>query len=457
MDPFNAIHTAQRRFFDSGKTRPLAFRKARLKQLKKAIKTHEQAILDALGADLHKAPVEAYGSEIGLLYDEIDHTLTNLRQWMRPDPVSSPLMHYPSASRIYAEPKGLTLLIAPWNYPFQLMMAPLIGAIAAGNCAVLKLSEQATHTEKVIRDLITATFEPEYIAVVTGEGQVVIPRLMQHRFDHVFFTGSIPVGKKILEMAAPHLSTVTLELGGKSPCIVDRGAAIRTAARRIIWGKCWNAGQTCIAPDYVLAHTSVLPQLVDEMKAAITRFFGENPAQSPDYPRIINDKRFAQVSAYLQQGKIAAGGQTDAAGRYIAPTILTDVSLDAPVMQEEIFGPVLPVLPFSDLKEAAAVIARNPYPLSLYVFTRSAKTEQFFVDNVPFGGGCVNNTLVHFTNAELPFGGVGFSGMGRYHGRYSFETFSHFKGVMKTGTWIDPKVKYPPFGNKLRLLKMIQK
>lgn len=451
------IYQAQRSYFATGVTRPLAFRKTQLKALRKAIKRYENEILAALHADMRKSPVEAYGSEIGLLYEEIDHMLAHLRQWMRPVPVSSPLMHYPSGSVIYREPKGLTLLIGPWNYPFQLLINPLIGAIAAGNCAILKPSELAPATEALIRKLIAETFKPELVAVVTGEGHVVIPELMQHRFDHIFFTGSIPVGKKILEMAAPHLSPVTLELGGKSPCIVDAGADLKTAARRIIWGKCWNAGQTCISPDYVLVHEKVAAPLMEQMKSAIHRFFGENPAESPDYPRLINEKRFDQVASYLEQGKIFTGGQTRREDKYIAPTVLTDVSFESPVMKEEIFGPVLPVIPYKTTADAIGMIAHNPYPLALYVFSNSRKTEQAFIEKVAFGGGCINNTLVHFANTELPFGGIGYSGMGRYHGRNSFNEFTHEKGVLKTATWLDVSFKYPPFKNRLKLLKMIQK
>lgn len=457
MSSVTDIYKAQRRFFDSGATRPYAFRKAQLKQLKKVIRRHEAAILAALHADLHKHPMEAFGSEVGLLYDEIDHALTNLRQWMRPQPVSSPLLHYPSGSKIYPEPKGLTLLIGPWNYPFQLLINPLIGAIAAGNCAIVKPSEMAVQTEAITRKVISEAFDPAFVTVVTGEGHLVIPELMQHRFDHVFFTGSIPVGRKILEMAAPHLTPVTLELGGKSPCVVDESADLKTAAKRIIWGKCWNAGQTCIAPDYVLAHHKIAAPLLEHMKLAITKFFGDNPAESPDYARIINHKRFDQLAAYLQQGSIEAGGATDREQRYIAPTILSNVSFDEPVMKEEIFGPVLPFITYRDTDEAVGMIAKNPYPLSLYIFSGSSKTERTFIERVAFGGGCVNNTLVHFTNAELPFGGVGYSGMGRYHGRSSFEEFTHMKGVMKTATWLDVPVKYPPFGNKIKLAKMMMK
>jgi aldehyde dehydrogenase (NAD+) len=457
MASISDVYAAQRSFFDSGATRSLAFRKAQLKKLKTTLKKHESAILEALQADLAKHPLEAFSSEVGLLFDEIDYTLTNLREWMRPQAVSSPLMHYPSASKIYREPKGLTLLIGPWNYPFQLLINPLIGAIAAGNCAILKPSELAPQTEAIIQKVIKDAFDPAFVAVVTGEGHTVIPEIMQHRFDHIFFTGSIPVGRKILEMAAPHLTPVTLELGGKSPCIVDKGADIKTAAKRIIWGKCWNAGQTCIAPDYILVHESVMGSLIEEMKAAITRFFGEDVSRSKDYPRIINEKRFDQLATYLQQGTIVAGGQTDRSNKYIAPTILTNVSFDAAVMKDEIFGPILPVIPYNTADEAIKMIAKNPYPLSLYIFSNSRRTEKTFIDKVAFGGGCINNTLVHFTNADLPFGGIGYSGMGRYHGRSSFDEFTHFKGVMKTATWLDVPVKYPPFKNKLKLAKLLMR
>ena len=337
------------------------------------------------------------------------------------------------------------------------MITPLIATIAAGNCAILKPSELAPATAAVTEKVIKDAFDPAFVTVISGEGHAVIPEAMQYRFDHVFFTGSIPVGRKILEMAAPHLTPVTLELGGKSPCVVDKGAAIKTAARRIIWGKCWNAGQTCIAPDYVLVQERVMEPLVKQMKAAIHRFFGDDPAQSPDYARIINEKRFDQLSAYLQQGRILAGGETNRADRYIAPTLLADVPLDAPIMQEEIFGPLLPLIPYKKTEDALAIIARNPNPLSLYVFTRSRRTEQAFIEQVPFGGGCINNTLVHFTNTELPFGGVGQSGMGRYHGRAGFEELTQVKSIMKTATWLDVPVKYPPFGNKLGIAKLLMK
>ncbi|NIG52702.1 aldehyde dehydrogenase [Chitinophaga sp. Cy-1792] len=451
------LYEGQKAYFDSGATLTYNFRKTQLKRLKKAVQQYEPRILDALHQDLHKHAVESYSSEVGFLYEEINYILEGLKAWMEPQIVSSPLVTYPSTSRIYRQPLGLTLIIAPWNYPFMLQISPLLGAIAGGNCAILKPSELAPATSAVIAAMIKETFDPTYIAVVEGDGGQVIPMLMSFRFDHVFFTGSIPVGKKIMEMAVPHLTPVTLELGGKSPCVVDEKVNIKVAAKRIVWGKFWNAGQTCVAPDYLLVHQHVKDELVTAMKNAIVEFFGEDPAQSDSYARMINDKRFDVVAAYLNDGHIVHGGQTDKSQRYIAPTLLTDVEWDDPVMQDEIFGPVLPILTYSDLPQAIQAIKKLPYPLALYVFTKSKKTERALIEQVPFGGGCVNNVLVHLTNPELPFGGAGYSGMGQYHGKYSFDTFTHPKGMLKTGTWLDVPVKYPPFKNKLGLLKKIMK
>jgi len=451
------IYAAQQAFFESGQTLPLSFRKTQLKKLKQGIKKYEKAILDALYADMRKHPMEAYGSEVGFAYTEIDHILSSLREWMRPQEVSSPLEHYPSHSKVIRSPLGLTLIIAPWNYPFNLLMGPLAGAIAGGNCAILKPSELAPHTAAVMEQLIRDTFDPTYITLLQGDGSQVIPELMTYRFDHVFFTGSIPVGKKILEMAAPHLTPVTLELGGKSPCLVDDKVNIKVAARRIIWGKYWNAGQTCVAPDYVLLHSRVKDAFIAAMQQAIVDFYGEDPAASPDYSRIINAKRFDVLQAYLKQGRIIHGGNTNRDDLYIAPTLLTDVRWDASLMQEEIFGPILPVITFDELPQAVQMIRRHPYPLSLYVFTKRASTRKLFEEQVRFGGGCINNTLVHLTNPELPFGGIGPSGSGRYHGRYSFEAFTHPKGIMRSATWLDVPIKYPPFKKKLKYVKMLIK
>lgn len=451
------IYNVQQTFFASGKTLSYKFRRQQLKLLKTAIKKREKDILDALHADLHKHPVEAYSSEIGFLYVEITHILSNLKRWMRPEDVSSPFIMYPSKSRVHRVPLGLTLIIGPWNYPFQLIMAPLAGAIAGGNCAIVKPSELTPRTSAVIASLIRETFDPAYITTLEGDGSIVIPEVMQRRFDHVFFTGSATIGRRVMELAAPQLMPVTLELGGKSPCIVDDKVNISVAAKRIVWGKFWNAGQTCIAPDYVLVHSSVKEELVAAMKKAIVKFFGENPAGSPDYARIINKKRWETLNSYLQQGKVIHGGIGNENEVFMPPTLLENVSWDSPVMKEEIFGPVLPILTFTTLEEAVGLIRAQPNPLSLYLFTKRSSTEKVFTEQVSFGGGCINNTLGHFTNPELPFGGVGHSGTGQYHGKYSFTTFTHAKSIMKTGTWVDVAMKYPPFRNKLKWVRMLMK
>ncbi|MVT06856.1 aldehyde dehydrogenase [Chitinophaga tropicalis] len=451
------IYKAQQSYFASGKTLPYEFRKQQLKALRRAVKKYEKEILTALQLDLHKHPAEAFASEPGLIYTEISYLQQNLKRWMRPQAVSSPFLQYPSKSRIYRVPLGLTLIIAPWNYPFQLLMSPLAGAIAGGNCAVLKPSEMTPHTSAITEKLIKETFDPAYITVIQGEGHVVIPEAMQYRFDHVFFTGSPGVGRKIMEMAARHLTPVTLELGGKSPCIVDDKVNIKVAARRIVWGKYWNAGQTCVAPDYILVHSKVKEELVAAMRKAVVKFFGKEPAASKDYGRIISGERFRTLNNYLEQGNVLHGGQINEQERYMAPTLMDGVDWDSPVMQEEIFGPVLPVLTFNKLEEALEMINRQPAPLSVYVFTERAATEEAVQKKLRFGGGCINNTLVHFTNPEMPFGGVGYSGMGQYHGKYSFETFTHPRGMMKSGTWVDTRTKYPPFGRLLSLLRMMMR
>lgn len=445
------IYQVQQAFFASGATLSYAYRRKQLKLLKKAIKRYERRIMAALHADLHKPPMEAFGSEVGLVYGEIKYCLTHLKRWMRPESVSSPFMLYPSKSKIHRSPLGQTLIIGPWNYPFSLIITPLIGAIAGGNCAILKPSEMAPNTAAVITTLIQDTFAPAYITVVDGEGSEVIPELMKHRFDHVFFTGSTNVGKKVLEMAAPHLTPVTLELGGKSPCVVDDKVDIQIAAKRIIWGKYFNAGQTCIAPDYVLVHAKVKEDLIAAMKKTIISYYGENPALSKHYARIISKKRFDTLHRYLSKGKILYGGDTDPSSLYIGPTLMENAAID-----DEIFGPILPIMSYEHLGDAIQYIKQHPTPLSLYVFTNRSSTEKTLIEQLRFGGGCVNNVLGHYTNVELPFGGVGYSGMGQYHGKYNFLTFTHAKAVMKTGTWLDIKLKYPPYRG-LGFLKRLMK
>ncbi|WP_247236512.1 aldehyde dehydrogenase [Telluribacter sp. SYSU D00476] len=456
---YSALFAAQKQFFESGATRSYSFRKKQLKKLKRAVEVYEDQITQALYDDLHKASAEAYATEIGFLHEEINYTLDHLKEWMKPGKVRSPLVAQPSTSRIYRDPLGLTLIIAPWNYPFQFLFSPLVGAIAGGNCAILKPSEEVPHTAAVAEALVKEFFPEEYIAVVQGQGHVVVPELMDHfAFDHVFFTGSVPVGKIIMAAAAKHLTPVTLELGGKSPCIIDKTADLEKSANRITWGKFVNAGQTCVAPDYILIHHSRKDEFIRHMAQSIRKFYGDDPAVSPDYPRMVNRKRFDAVSKYLGQGRIVLGGQVREEEKYIAPTLIDEVTLDDPIMQEEIFGPVLPILTFDKLSEVPAIVGQNPYPLALYFFSDDKKNQEYILNTIRFGGGCINDVLMHLGNPSIPFGGIGTSGFGAYHGKYSFDTFTHAKGVLKTSTLLDIPFRYPPYTEKKeKYLKMFMK
>ena len=445
-----------RSFFNSGITKPIAFRKQQLIKLRDAVLKQELHLHEALHSDLKKSPEECWVTETGFLIAEINAVLKNLKHWLEPKKVGTNLLNFPSKSYIVKEPLGVILIIGPWNYPLQLLFTPLVGAIAAGNCTVLKASEFAPATAAVMKQIIEETFDPKYVQFTDGDGATVVPELMNDfNFDHVFYTGSTAIGKIIYKMAAEKLVPVTLELGGKSPCVVEKDANIKVAARRIAMTKFSNAGQMCVAPDYVLVHESVKEALVDALKNTIGNFFGDKAEESYNYAKIINEKQFNRLIKYLGQGRIVHGGRTDALKLFIEPTLITDVVLTAPLMTEEIFGPILPILSFSSADEAKAIIANNPNPLAFYVFTSSRKKENEWISAVAFGGGCVNNASWHLTNHHLPFGGRGFSGTGQYHGKYSLDTFSHSKAIMKTPTWFDPSVKYPPFKGKLKLFKLI--
>ncbi len=445
-----------RQYFNSSITRPYAFRKEQLKKLKTSILNHEQDLYDALHLDLKKSPEESWVTETGMVIAELNAALKNLRNWMEPERAGTNLLNMPSGSRVLKEPLGVVLIIGPWNYPFQLLINPLIGAMAAGNCVVLKPSEFAPATDAVMKRIIEEVFPQEYILYVQGDGATVIPGMMNNfTFDHVFYTGSTAVGKIIYKMAAERLVPVTLELGGKSPCIVESDANIKVAARRITMTKFSNAGQMCVAPDYLLVHESVKDKLLAAIKENIQKFFTDKPEESYNYGKIINEKQFNRIAGYLSNGKIVYGSRNDREKLFIEPTLLTDVPLDAPVMKDEIFGPVLPIISFKTSGEAKAVIDKHPNPLSLYIYTSSKKKENEWLEAVPAGGSCINNSSWHLTNHHLPFGGRGFSGTGCYHGKYSFETFSHKKAVMKTPTWFDPNIKYPPFKGKLKLFKWV--
>lgn len=445
-----------RGYFLSGATQSLAFRKEQLKKLKTAILANENEIYEALEKDLKKSKEETWVTEIGIILSELSFMLKNLSQWMQPEPVSTNLVNLPSKSYINREPLGVVLIIGPWNYPFQLLFNPLLGAIAAGNCVVLKPSEYAPATSAISKKIIEEIFPTEYIKCVEGDGAVVIPQLMsQTRFDHIFYTGGTSVGKIIYKMAADQLIPVTLELGGKSPCIIESDANLKVAARRIAIAKFSNSGQMCVAPDYLLLHQSVKDEFVNELKQTIQKFFSDDPSTSYDYGKMINEKQFNRVLSYMSDGEVIFGGSHNKSKLYIEPTILDNVSPDSPVMKDEIFGPVLPVLSFTTKDEALKIIAKNPNPLSFYVFTNSNNKAKDWTAAIPAGGGCINNCAWHLTNHHLPFGGRGFSGSGSYHGKQSFETFSHKKSMMKTPTWIDPDIKYPPLKGKLKLFKWV--
>lgn len=445
-----------RRYFQSGATRPLDFRLQQLRALRNALLQHEQELNAALKTDLHKSVEETWVTETGMVLSELNHTIRQLKRWMAPERVPTNLLNLPSSSRIIREPLGVVLIIGPWNYPVQLSLIPLVGAIAAGNCVVLKPGEAAVASCAVMRKIIQQTFSPEYILFADGEGADVIPPLMQQfTFDHVFYTGGPRAGREIYRMAAERLVPVTLELGGKSPCLVAADANIEVAARRIVSTKFSNAGQMCVAPDYLLVHQQVADKLIAAIKKCILRFYGEQPETSPNYCRLINKRQYDRLISYLGQGEIIAGGRFRSEELFIEPTLLLNPPPDAPVMQEEIFGPLLPVITYEQEDQAAAVITNHPNPLAFYIFTSSRKTADRWMSAVPFGGGCVNNCSWHLTNPHLPFGGRGGSGMGRYHGRFSFDTFSHQKSVMSTPTWFDPSIKYPPMNGKIGLFKKV--
>lgn len=442
--------------FDSGKTRPEAWRRGQLERLKAMVEENESAINEALHADLGKSGFEARMTEIGTVLSEIDHTLSRLKSWMQPKKVSTPLSNQPGNSRIVHEPLGVVLIMAPWNYPVNLVLTPLIGAIAAGNCAAIKPSEVSAHTSALLARLIPAYLDPDAFEVFEG-GADVSTALLEERFDHIFFTGSEQIGRIVMTAAAKYLTPVTLELGGKSPCIIHEDCDLSTAARRVAWGKFLNAGQTCIAPDYVLVHESVAEAFVERLGVSIRKFFGKDPKTSPDYPRIINERHFDRVAGLMSGGNIAIGGETDRSEKYIAPTVLTGVSPEADVMREEIFGPVLPVITYRTLDDAIRFVTSRPKPLALYLFAKSKEIYRQVIERTSSGGACINDVVMHLAVPDLPFGGVGASGMGAYHGRASFDTFSHKRAVLTKSEHFDVPLRYPPFSRlKLRGLKWLQ-
>lgn len=448
------IMNKQKQYYVSGVTRSISFRIMMLEKLYKAIQKHEKEILEALHKDLHKHPLEAYVSEIGFVLSSITHMIDHLDEWATPEKVKTPLHLQPATSFIVKEPYGTALIIGPFNYPFQLLLDPLVGSIAGGNCTVLKPSEDALHTAAVVDKIMSSIFPAEYVSVVHGYKEET-QLLLQAPFDYVFFTGSANVGKIVMRACAERLTPFTLELGGKSPAVVDHTADIKKAAEKIVWGKFMNAGQTCVAPDYVLADVSIHDELVEEMKNAIHRFYGKDAQKSTDYGRIIADRHFDRLAKILEQDQayIVEGGHTDAADKYIEPTILVLSDWNSASMQDELFGPILPVLPYDNLGIAIQQISTLPKPLAAYFFTENDEAANHFIEALPFGGGCINDTVSHVANIHLPFGGVGPSGMNQYHGKASFETFTHSKSMMKKSTVVSVPLAFPPYKGKLQLVK----
>lgn len=444
----------QQAFFQSGAGRELAFRMQQLRQLERAIDKCENELLRALELDLGKCRQEAYMTEVGLLRAELAYIMKHLPSWVQARKVRTPCLYPGARSLIYPEPLGQVLIISPWNYPVYLALAPLLGAMAAGNCTVIKPSELAPHSSAVLQALIQDSFPEEYIAVLEG-GAEMSSELLEQPFDHIFFTGGSAVGKLVMQAAARRLTPVTLELGGKSPCLVDQDINIEYTARRIIWGKFLNAGQTCVAPDYLLLQREIKEPLLKKMGEVLLKFYGANPRHSPDYARIISEGHFQRLEALLVDGRILYGGEAVREERYIAPTIMDRIASDSPLLQEEIFGPLLPVLEFGDLEEAIQFVNERPKPLALYFFSRNRKRQEQVLKQSSSGGVCINDTLSHISSPYLPFGGVGESGMGSYHGRASFELFSHKKSVLQQSLSFDIPLKYPPYRIPLQALKKL--
>ncbi len=430
MNNYQELTKKQLSFFNRGKTKDVAFRIETLKKLRELVVRHEDDILKAVKADLNKPEMEAKRAEVGLVLSEIDFAVENLAEWAAPKEVETPSTHAGAKSYIYQDPYGLALVIAPWNYPFQLAVSPVVGAIAAGNCVVLKPSELTPHTSSLLAKMFNENFPEEYLTVVEGEVETSTA-LLKENFDYIFFTGSTMVGKIVAEAAAKHLTPVTLELGGKSPTIVHEDANIEEAAKRIARGKFANAGQTCVAPDYILVQRNVKDELLANLKEVVTNTYGEDVSQNLDFPHVVSEKHFDRLSSFLTNGDIVFGGKTDRSRLFIEPTVLDNISWEDNVMQDEIFGPILPVIVYDEISEVIQAIVKRPKPLALYLFSEDEAVQDHILNSVSFGGGSINDTINHMTSHYLPFGGVGDSGMGAYHGKASFDTFSHAKSILK--------------------------
>lgn len=452
MNIVKTIVTEQRNFFRQGKTNSVRDKLTALASLKAQIQAQEEEIIASLKQDFGKPPFESYVNEILGVIREINYYQRHLKKWSKLQRAGVNLLVFPATAEIRPEPLGVVLIISPWNYPFYLCLMPLIGAIAAGNCVVVKPSEYTPATSAVIAKLVESVFPPAWATVVEGD-ETISQQLLEEKFDHIFFTGSSRVGRLIMAAAAQKLTPVTLELGGKSPCVVDREINLQETAKRIIWGKLVNAGQTCVAPDYLLVEQSCLEQLLPALQQAIKTLFGENPAHSPNYTRIVNRQQWSRLVGLLSHGKVITGGDYNEGDRYMAPTLIIDPDLNSPLMQEEIFGPILPILTYKNLEEAIDFINAKPKPLALYFFSNNRQKQEEILQSTSSGSVCLNDILLHLTVAELPFGGVGESGMGRYHGKASFDTFSNYKSVLRRPFWGETNLRYSPYGNKANLIK----
>ena len=448
----------QREYFSTGETKDINFRIEKLKKLRDVLKSEEEKIFEALKKDLMKSSFESYVTEVAMVYDEINMHIKNIKKWSKKRRVKTPLVQFPAKSFIQLEPYGVVLIIGPFNYPFMLTMDPLIGAIAAGNTAVIKPSESAPETSKILKEILEKVFDEKYVLHVNPErGKEVVEELLKEKFDYIFFTGSATVGKIVMKAASQYLTPVTLELGGKSPCIIDKDCKLELAARRIVWGKLLNSGQTCVAPDYLYVHKEIEEEFIKKLEEEIKNQFGDNPLESEDYSKMVNEREFNRVLSYIDKEKLVFGGNYNRKTFQIEPTILKNVTWNDPVMEREIFGPIFPILPFENLDEVIRLVNSKDKPLAIYYFSEDKNKIEKVLNSTSSGGVTINDTLVHVSSSYLPFGGVGNSGMGEYHGKYSFDLFSNKKCVMNRKTFLDLKIRYAPFQNKLTIVKKIMK
>ncbi len=460
VDDVSAVIARMDDYYRTGATKDVEFRVRMLRKLRAYLKEHEAEALQALRDDLGKSDFEGYATELGLVYDEIKTCLKHIRSWAKPKRVRTPIVHFPSRSKVYPSPLGVAAVLSPWNYPIQLALVPMVDAITAGNCVALKPSRTSVATSRFLQKLCYELFDPRYIYCFPGSGEMN-DWLLQVRFDKIFFTGSPRVGHDIMHAAADNLTDVTLELGGKSPCFVDGSANVKRAAQRIAWGKCINTGQTCVAPDYFLVHESVVDELIEQLDIALHRYYGEDILTCDYYPTMINAHHFDRVCGLIDnhnpQAKIALGGRRDREALRIEPTVMTGVTLDDPVMGEEIFGPVLPIITWKTPEEAINVTNNFGHPLACYVFSEDKAFQERIIETLPFGGATINDVIIHLANNHMGFGGVGDSGLGAYHGKVGFDCFTHYKSTLTKSTLIEVPVRVPPFGNKIKLLRMLMR